>query len=93
MPTLRDRLGKISVERPLAAAKKLAVFASKRRLVKAVPIVGPAVAVFAGVSNVRRKGLVLGGVDTALDLIPWVGRAKALYEFFQGDIIPGPETD
>jgi hypothetical protein len=59
-----------------------------RRLGISVPIVGAAVAVLLLRSAVRRKGLVGGSFDTALNAVPFVGAAKNLYEMVRGDLIP-----
>ena len=60
-----------------------------RRLARAVPWVGAAVALVALGSAIRRKGFVGGTVHTALDSIPFVGGAKNLVEFARGrDFIP-----
>jgi hypothetical protein len=100
MDAPRDGQSRIDRDLVLGVGKKAAVFLATRRLLKAVPILGVGIAAYAGYANVRRKGWVRGGVDTALDLTPVVGRVKALYEFFRGDLIvprdPGlvaPEPD
>ena len=60
-----------------------------RRLIRAWPIVGGAVAVLALASTVRRKGLLGGSVDTALNAMPFVGTMKNLFEARRGcDFIP-----
>jgi hypothetical protein len=66
--------------------------AARRRLVRAVPVLGVAFAAFHAAQKIREKGYVRGAIDVALDLTPVVGRAKAVYEFFRGDII-GPDLD
>jgi hypothetical protein len=65
---------------------------AKRRLARAVPVVGVAFAAFHAAQKIRAKGYVRGSIDVALDLTPVVGRAKAIYEFFRGDII-GPDVE
>lgn len=59
-----------------------------RRLVRSVPILGAVVAFFTLRSAVRRKGLVRGVADSALDATPGLGAAKNVYEVVRGDIIP-----
>jgi hypothetical protein len=59
-----------------------------RRLGISVPIVGAAVAAVLLGSAVRRKGLLGGTFDTALNAVPFVGAAKNLYEMLRGDLIP-----
>jgi hypothetical protein len=60
-----------------------------RRLVRAWPIVGGVAAVLMVAGTVRRKGLVRGSLDTALDAMPFVGAVKNLLEVRRGrDFIP-----
>jgi hypothetical protein len=60
-----------------------------RRLARAVPWVGAAVAVLAVGSAIRRKGVVGGTVDTALNAVPLLGAAKGVVESIRGrDFIP-----
>lgn len=59
-----------------------------KKLLKAIPIIGPVFTVgFAG-RDIHRKGLVPGAVHVALDITPVVGTAKNVLEIFTGDIIP-----
>jgi hypothetical protein len=55
-----------------------------RRLVRAVPWIGGIVALVTLGSAIRRKGFLGGSVDTALDMIPFVGGAKNLAEIGRG---------
>jgi len=55
-----------------------------RRLTRAVPWLGGAVALLTVGAAIRRKGLLGGSVDTALDMIPFVGGAKNLVEVGRG---------
>lgn len=72
--------------------KKILTRAAKRKLIKAVPIVGPAFAAYHAMEKIDRKGFVRGGIDAALDLTPVVGRVKAVYEFFSDkDLIRPPD--
>ena len=66
--------------------------AAKRRLARAVPVLGVAFAAAHAAQKLRDKGAVRGAIDVALDLTPVVGRAKAIYEFFRGDLIADLET-
>lgn len=72
------------------AAKRLAERNARGRLMRAVPVLGMLVSLFYVVHKLRTKGLRRGGLDVALDLTPGVGRAKAVYESFRGDLIPPP---
>lgn len=59
-----------------------------KKLLKAIPIIGPVFTVgFAG-RDIQKKGLVPGAVHVALDVTPVVGTAKNVLELFTGDIIP-----
>ena len=59
-----------------------------RKLLKALPFIGPVFTVgFAG-RDIHKKGLVPGAVHVGLDLTPGVGTAKSLLEIFTGDWIP-----
>lgn len=69
-----------------------------RRLTRVVPWIGTALALVAIGSAIRRKGLVRGSVDTALNALPVVGSLKALAEtvrgrdFFQDRVALTPPT-
>ena len=69
-----------------------------KKLLKAIPIIGPVFTVgFAG-RDIHKKGLVPGAAHVALDLTPVVGTAKNVLEIFTGDLIPdkssaGSKTD
>ena len=59
-----------------------------KKLLKAIPVIGPVFTVgFAG-REIQRKGLGPGAVHVALDVTPFVGTAKNILEVFTGDIIP-----
>jgi hypothetical protein len=55
-----------------------------RRLARSVPFVGGLIALAAVVSAVRRKGLFGGTLDTALNVVPFVGGAKNVAEMVRG---------
>ena len=56
----------------------------KGRFVQALPWIGTAVAVALVFDNIRRKGIVRGGIDTALNAIPIVGPVKNFAEGVRG---------
>ena len=59
-----------------------------KKLLKAIPIIGPVFVVgFAGY-DIKKKGLVPGAVHVGLDVTPVVGTAKNVLEIFTGDLIP-----
>lgn len=59
-----------------------------KKILKAIPIIGPVFVVgFAG-HDIKKKGLVAGAVHVGLDATPVVGTAKNVVEIFTGDWIP-----
>jgi hypothetical protein len=59
-----------------------------KKVLKAIPIIGPVFIVgFAG-HDIKKKGLVAGAVHVGLDATPVVGTAKNVVEIFTGDWIP-----
>jgi len=59
-----------------------------KKLLKAIPIIGPVFTVgFAG-RDIQKKGLAPGAIHVGLDVIPVVGTAKNVVEIFTGDWIP-----
>jgi hypothetical protein len=64
-----------------------------RHLIRAVPWLGGVIALATLGSTIRRKGLLGGSLDTALDMIPFVGGAKNLVEAGRGrDFIRDRQT-
>ncbi|HEV2883298.1 MAG TPA: hypothetical protein VGW36_00480 [Pyrinomonadaceae bacterium] len=64
-----------------------------KKLLKAIPIIGPVFTVgFAGY-DIKKKGLVPGAVHVGLDVTPVVGTAKNVVEIFTGDWIPDKTTN
>jgi hypothetical protein len=60
-----------------------------KKLFRAAPFLGAAVAIATVAEAARRKGLVRGTVDTALDFTPFVGAVKNALELFRGrDFFP-----
>jgi hypothetical protein len=57
---------------------------TSRKLAKALPWIGAAIAVLTVVETMKRKGVVRGGVDTALDALPFVGAMKNVAETVRG---------
>ena len=55
-----------------------------RRLVRSMPWIGAAVAILTVGTAVRRKGILGGSVDTALDAMPGVGAVKNAFEALRG---------
>ena len=59
-----------------------------RRAAKMLPFGGTVVAIGLVGSDIRRKGVVKGVINSGLDAIPVVGFAKNAVELFTGDFIP-----
>jgi len=58
-------------------------------MIRAMPYLGGVVALSMLWSSMRRKGVMRGAVDTALDMIPYVGGAKIAAEAVRGrDFFP-----
>ena len=55
-----------------------------RRLTRSMPWIGGVVALVTVGTAMRRKGIVGGSVDTALDVIPGVGALKNAIEAMRG---------
>lgn len=71
----------------MAMSKQLRQYAGRkltRRLMRSMPWIGAVVAIATLGSTMRRKGVIGGTVDTALDMIPFVGGIKNLAEAGRG---------
>ena len=55
-----------------------------RRLSRSMPWIGALVAIAAVGAAIRRKGLIGGTLDTALDVMPGVGAVKNAFEAIRG---------
>ena len=55
-----------------------------RRLSRSMPWIGAVVAIAAIGAAIRRKGLIGGTLDTALDVMPGVGAVKNAFEAIRG---------
>jgi len=76
------------IPRPKKGLVKRGAWEITKKLLKAIPIIGPVFTVgFAG-HDIKKKGLVPGAVHVGLDVTPVVGTAKNIVEIFTGDIIP-----
>ena len=58
-----------------------------KRLAKMVPFGGTAIAVVLVGSDIKRKGVIKGVINSGIDAIPFVGLAKNGVELFTGDLI------
>jgi hypothetical protein len=79
--------------RPKKGIVKRGAWEITKKLLKAIPVIGPVFTVgFAG-HDIKKKGLVPGAVHVGLDVVPVVGTAKNVVEIFTGDWIPdkGPK--
>ncbi len=59
-----------------------------KRLAKTIPFGGTAVVIFLVGTDIRKKGVVNGILNSGLDAIPFVGLAKNAVELVRGDFIP-----
>ena len=76
------------IPRPKKGIVKRGAWEITKKLLKAIPIIGPVFVVgFAG-RDIQKKGLVPGAVHVGLDVTPVVGTAKNVLEIFTGDLIP-----
>src|SRR5687768_2183422 len=83
--------GRMVTVRPVGgwAAKKLV-----RGLTRSIPFVGTAVVLAFLGHSIRRKGVVNGVLDSAIDAVPLVGACKTGLELFvTGDWFPDKATD
>jgi hypothetical protein len=64
--------------------RQFATRRATRKLIRAVPWLGAAVALFTLGASIRRKGWVGGTLDTALDFTPYVGTVKNVCEVGRG---------
>ena len=58
-----------------------------RRVARSLPVLGAVVSLAVLGDAVRRKGLILGLLDTGLDALPLVGALKGGVEILTGDLI------
>jgi len=76
------------IPRPKKGLVKRGAWEITKKVLKAIPIIGPVFTVgFAG-HDIKKKGLVPGAVHVGLDVTPVVGTAKNIVEIFTGDLIP-----
>ncbi|MBV9957856.1 MAG: hypothetical protein JO360_05510 [Acidobacteria bacterium] len=59
-----------------------------RRLIKPIPVIGTAVVISMAGYDIKKKGLLRGGLHVGLDATPIIGTAKGILELFTGDLIP-----
>jgi hypothetical protein len=62
-----------------------------KRIIKPIPILGTVVVVGLAGYDIKKKGLVRGGIHVGLDVTPVIGTAKGIIELFTGDLIPDKE--
>jgi hypothetical protein len=78
---------RLAREHAMTMTRQLQQYAGRRlarRLFRAAPWIGSVVAIATLGAAIRRKGLLGGTVDTALDFIPFLGGAKNLAEAARG---------
>lgn len=62
-----------------------------KRLIKPIPIIGTVVVIGLAGYDIKKKGLLRGGIHVGLDATPIIGTAKGILELFTGDLIPDKE--
>ncbi len=76
----------------MGMSRQIGQFATRRatrKLTRAIPWVGAAIALFTLGAAIKRKGFFGGSLDTALDFTPVVGTLKNVAEVGRGrDFIP-----
>ncbi len=76
-----------------AHLKQYAAMRLSRRVMRSMPWVGGIIALATVGRAIRRKGMLRGTVDSALDFLPFVGGVKNLAEAARGrDFIPDRPT-
>ena len=63
-----------------------------KRVAKTIPFGGTAVVLFLVGSDIRKKGVAKGLLNSGIDAIPFVGLAKNAVELFRGDFIPDKQS-
>ncbi len=58
-----------------------------KRIAKRVPVIGTVLTIGLVGNDIRKKGIIKGVANSAIDLIPFVGTAKGVVELFTGDLI------
>lgn len=58
-----------------------------KRVAKTIPFGGTVIAAVLVGSDIKKKGMVKGIVNSGIDAIPFVGLAKNAVELFTGDFI------
>lgn len=78
--------------KPKKGIVKRSAWEVTKKLLKAIPVIGPVfTVVFAG-HDIKKKGILPGAVHVGLDVTPVVGTAKSVVEIFTGDLIPDKPT-
>lgn len=63
-----------------------------KRGAKSVPYLGTVVVIGLVGYDIKKKGLIKGVLNSAIDAIPFVGTAKNAVELVRGDFIPDKEA-
>jgi hypothetical protein len=64
-----------------------------KRVAKSLPVVGTLLTIGLVGNDIRKKGVIKGVANSAIDAIPFVGTAKGVVEIFTGDLISDKERD
>lgn len=63
-----------------------------KRVAKTIPFGGTAVVILLVGSDIKKKGVFKGLINSGIDAIPFVGLAKNAVELVRGDFIPDKKT-
>ena len=64
-----------------------------KRIAKRVPVIGTVLTIGLVGNDIRKKGIIKGVANSAIDLIPFVGTAKGVVELFTGDLISDKKAE
>jgi hypothetical protein len=64
-----------------------------KRVAKSLPVVGTLLTIGLVGNDIRKKGVIKGVANSAIDAIPLVGTAKGVVELFTGDFISDKVRD
>ena len=72
-------------------ASEAVAWSVAKRLLKSTPVVGTALTVGLAGYDIKRKGLVKGAINVALNATPILGTVKGVVEIFSGDLLADKE--
>ena len=72
-------------------AGQAVVWGVAKRLLRGAPVVGTAMTLGLAGYDIKRKGVVKGALNVALNAVPVVGLVKGVVEIFTGDLLADKE--